>query len=117
MVVGCIGEKHWSAVVTCRQENIRIISVRRSRQVVKRVNVDFPEWMIRLLDKEARRPGVPRQCQGTEREPTLKYSEIPDSNHRSVFTVDRMKVRGMVVAVVHADQDAVSSYGRFFLDT
>jgi hypothetical protein len=28
---------------------------------VKRVNVDFPEWMIKLLDKEAKRLGVTRQ--------------------------------------------------------
>lgn len=27
----------------------------------KRVNVDFPLWMIHLLDKEATRLGVPRQ--------------------------------------------------------
>ena len=27
----------------------------------KRVNVDFPLWMINLLDKEASRLGVPRQ--------------------------------------------------------
>ena len=27
----------------------------------RRVNVDFPEWMIQSLDKEARRLGVPRQ--------------------------------------------------------
>ncbi len=27
----------------------------------KRVNVDFPLWMINLLDKEANRLGVPRQ--------------------------------------------------------
>ncbi len=27
----------------------------------KRVNVDFPIWMIQRLDKEARRLGVPRQ--------------------------------------------------------
>ena len=27
----------------------------------KRVNVDFPLWMIQLLDKESRRLGVPRQ--------------------------------------------------------
>ena len=26
------------------------------------MNVDFPVWMIRLLDKEAKRPGVPRQA-------------------------------------------------------
>ncbi|HEY5744338.1 MAG TPA: hypothetical protein VIS99_17570 [Terrimicrobiaceae bacterium] len=27
----------------------------------KRVNVDFPEWMISRLDREAERLGVPRQ--------------------------------------------------------
>ena len=27
----------------------------------KRVNVDFPIWMIALLDKESQRLGVPRQ--------------------------------------------------------
>jgi hypothetical protein len=27
----------------------------------KRVNVDFPEWMIESLDREARRLGVTRQ--------------------------------------------------------
>ncbi|MDP2268656.1 MAG: CopG family antitoxin [Deltaproteobacteria bacterium] len=34
---------------------------RRPEQEQKRVNVDFPVWMIQLLDKEARRLGVPRQ--------------------------------------------------------
>ena len=34
---------------------------RRPEQQHKRVNVDFPLWMIQLLDKEARRLGVPRQ--------------------------------------------------------
>jgi hypothetical protein len=31
LVIGMIGEKHWSAVVTYRGQNIRLISVRRSR--------------------------------------------------------------------------------------
>ncbi len=31
LVIGRIGDKHWSAVITYRDENIRIISVRRSR--------------------------------------------------------------------------------------
>ena len=31
VAIGRIGEKHWSAVVTPRGKNIRIISVRRSR--------------------------------------------------------------------------------------
>ena len=32
LVIGKISEKHWSAVITCRGEKIRIISVRRSRK-------------------------------------------------------------------------------------
>ena len=32
LIIGKIGNKHWSAVVTNRQERIRIISVRRSRK-------------------------------------------------------------------------------------
>lgn len=31
LVVGMIDHRHWSAVVTYRDENIRLISVRRSR--------------------------------------------------------------------------------------
>jgi hypothetical protein len=34
---------------------------RRPKQEQKRVNVDFPVWMITMLDKEAKRLGVPRQ--------------------------------------------------------
>jgi hypothetical protein len=34
---------------------------RRPGQEQKRVNVDFPTWMIQSLDKEAKRLGVPRQ--------------------------------------------------------
>ena len=34
---------------------------RRPEQEHKRVNVDFPLWMIQQLDKEAKRQGVPRQ--------------------------------------------------------
>jgi uncharacterized DUF497 family protein len=32
LVIGKIGGKHWSAVITYREEAIRLISVRRSRQ-------------------------------------------------------------------------------------
>ena len=32
IVIGRIGDKHWSAVITYRDANIRIISVRRSRE-------------------------------------------------------------------------------------
>ena len=38
-----------------------ITKARRPAQEQKRVNVDFPIWMIHLLDREARRLGVPRQ--------------------------------------------------------
>ncbi|MBK5274098.1 MAG: CopG family transcriptional regulator [Desulfuromonadales bacterium] len=38
-----------------------ISKARRPQQDQKRVNVDFPVWMIQQLDKEARRLGVPRQ--------------------------------------------------------
>jgi uncharacterized protein len=31
LIIGMIGTQHWSAVITYRYENIRIISVRRSR--------------------------------------------------------------------------------------
>jgi hypothetical protein len=34
---------------------------RRPEHEQKRVNVDFPLWMIHFLDKEAKRLGVPRQ--------------------------------------------------------
>lgn len=34
---------------------------RRPLQVQKRVNVDFPSWMVQELDREARRVGVTRQ--------------------------------------------------------
>ena len=32
LIVGKIGEKHWSAVITYRDNSTRIISVRRSRE-------------------------------------------------------------------------------------
>jgi hypothetical protein len=34
---------------------------RRPGEAQRRVNVDFPVWMIDLLDREARRLGVSRQ--------------------------------------------------------
>jgi hypothetical protein len=38
-----------------------LLKARRPLQAQKRVNVDFPTWMIEGLDKEARRVGVTRQ--------------------------------------------------------
>ncbi len=35
---------------------------RRPGQAQKRVNVDFPEWMVQSLDREAGRLGVTRQA-------------------------------------------------------
>ncbi len=32
LVVGKIDRRHWAAVVTCREERIRVISVRRARK-------------------------------------------------------------------------------------
>jgi hypothetical protein len=40
---------------------LEVSKARRPGQAQRRVNVDFPLWMIRLLDKEASRLGVPRQ--------------------------------------------------------
>jgi hypothetical protein len=41
--------------------HLDVSKARRPVQDQKRVNVDFPVWMIHLLDKEAKRLGVPRQ--------------------------------------------------------
>ncbi len=30
LIIGIIGDKHWSGIITCRNERARIISVRRS---------------------------------------------------------------------------------------
>ena len=42
-------------------DDLDLTKARRPEQEQKRVNVDFPVWMIQSLDKEARRLGVPRQ--------------------------------------------------------
>jgi hypothetical protein len=42
-------------------KHLDVSKTRRPEQDQKRVNVDFPLWMIHSLDKEARRLGVPRQ--------------------------------------------------------
>lgn len=34
---------------------------RRAGLEIKRINVDFPEWMIESLDREAHRLGISRQ--------------------------------------------------------
>ena len=42
-------------------KNLDLSKAIRPNQEQKRVNVDFPLWMIQSLDKEAKRLGVPRQ--------------------------------------------------------
>lgn len=101
LAIGKIGIKHWSAIFTERNGNIRLISVRRAKkkrffimrnninhnefdqkfdnnedisefldlstatrvnQQIKRVNVDFPSWMVERLDQQASYLNVPRQA-------------------------------------------------------
>jgi hypothetical protein len=43
-------------------EYLDLSNARRPGLEVKRVNVDFPEWMVASLDKEAHRLGITRQA-------------------------------------------------------
>jgi hypothetical protein len=43
-------------------EFLDLSSLRRPNLEAKRVNVDFPVWMVNGLDKEAQRLGVTRQA-------------------------------------------------------
>ncbi|REL27075.1 CopG family transcriptional regulator [Thalassotalea euphylliae] len=42
-------------------EHLDLSNVKRPMQKTKRVNVDFPAWMLDSLDREANRVGVTRQ--------------------------------------------------------
>jgi hypothetical protein len=42
-------------------KHLDLSKAKRPNHEQKRVNVDFPLWMIQSLDKEAKRLGVPRQ--------------------------------------------------------
>lgn len=42
-------------------DNFELKTAKRPNQNNKRVNVDFPAWMVASLDKEASRIGVTRQ--------------------------------------------------------
>jgi hypothetical protein len=44
-----------------KAEELDLSKAHRPDHLIKRVNVDFPEWMLRSLDEEARRLGVTRQ--------------------------------------------------------
>jgi len=91
VIIGRIGEKHWSATVAFGSfrsgglarrrlfsmkvsdfdkkfnagedvtSELDISKARRLNQEPKRINVDFPTWMIESLDREAKRLGVTRQ--------------------------------------------------------
>lgn len=41
--------------------DLDLSTLRRPNQEARRVNVDFPSWMVDELDREARRLGVTRQ--------------------------------------------------------
>ena len=43
-------------------EQLDLSKARRVREEPKRVNVDFPIWMVESLDRESRRLGVARQA-------------------------------------------------------
>ncbi|PCI69054.1 MAG: CopG family transcriptional regulator [Gammaproteobacteria bacterium] len=42
-------------------QSLNLSKIRRPNQEQRRVNVDFPTWMVDSLDKEATRIGVTRQ--------------------------------------------------------
>ena len=42
-------------------EDLDLTSLRKPNQEQKRINVDFPTWVIESLDREAARVGVTRQ--------------------------------------------------------
>ena len=43
-------------------EHFDLSSMRKINQKPKRVNIDFPMWMVKSLDKEAKHVGVSRQA-------------------------------------------------------
>ncbi len=42
-------------------DDLDLSTIKRPNQAQKRINVDFPAWVVDSLDKEARRIGVTRQ--------------------------------------------------------
>ena len=42
-------------------DELDVAQARRPGEETKRINVDFPAWMVAALDREARRLGVTRQ--------------------------------------------------------
>jgi len=54
-------DKKFDANKTDIIDDLNIASIKRPNREQKRVNVDFPTWMIESLDNEAVRLGVTRQ--------------------------------------------------------
>lgn len=42
--------------------NLDLSKARRPEQAAKRINIDFPVWVVQRVDKEAKRLGVSRQA-------------------------------------------------------
>ena len=65
LTIGKIEAKHWAAVWTPRGEDVSDMidwsQARRRNDQPRRVNVDFPAWVVDRLDKQARHLGVTRQ--------------------------------------------------------
>ena len=54
-------DKKFDAGVEDVTDDLDMSTLMRPNQTQRRVNVDFPEWMIASLDREAARLGVTRQ--------------------------------------------------------
>jgi len=57
-------------------KHLDLSKARRPEQEQKRVNVDFPLWMIHSLDKEAKRLGVPRQSKITASLNLISFEQL-----------------------------------------
>lgn len=56
--------KHFDKTFDSGESIIDVLDLSKAKRTSldsKRVNVDFPEWMVHSLDKEAKRIGVSRQ--------------------------------------------------------
>ena len=67
-------------------EHLDLSKARRIGTDAKRVNVDFPAWMVDSLDREARRLGVTRQ--------SLIKLWLADRLGQSVATKERVILHG-----------------------
>jgi len=54
-------DEKFDAAIEDVVDDLDLSTLSRPNQAQRRVNVDFPEWMIASLDREAARLGVTRQ--------------------------------------------------------